>query len=302
MGKQNEQYSRSFTSAESSNSQSPSIDQTRLRESLVPLGPPLDLSKFREAIAPLFENITILSRTNERTSQMTDMFRRMISEHCIIREWYQQPTTVLAIEYISKPAIEYYPKLDLKIEQKWSSYSIEDIMLRLATSLKIMKRNKSSASNAIRVARATFELGIKASWQVNLDPDFLTELKDLVNEAKAKLHFSIGHIQRILTELGPENTGIGVDWAVWGCIATSGIIYLGELTENPALIDSIALRSCLYWVLNNSPNLIGVEYVRQSGIDLETHFWFKTSRRAPKRRRPSWEDESDPDLGFNEDN
>ena len=77
MGKQNEQYSRSFISAESSNSQSPSIDQTRLRESLVPLGPPLDLSKFREAIAPLFENITILSRTNERTSQMTDMFRRI---------------------------------------------------------------------------------------------------------------------------------------------------------------------------------------------------------------------------------
>ena len=174
----------------------------------------------------------------------------------------------LSLEYIPMMRIEYYPKSELGIEQKWTCYSVQEIEFRITSSLITMKRQKSSIRNIERVARACFELGVKTEWNTTLDPEWLAELKELSNKAKIRLDFSIGHLRSFLMELGPENENIEVEQAIWGCLLTSGIMHLGKLINNQSMARSGHLRSCLRWVLANCPyNLIGLEYVRQSGID-----------------------------------
>ena len=196
---------------------------------------------------------------------------------------------VKALEYIPKLAIGYYPEEDLSLEylsHAWDPYSVEDVMFRLQSSIDLLKHNEPSLDNMSRIARAAFELGIKAKWQTNLNPTLIKDLRSCISRVNTNLSLSICNLAMTFMELGEGEAKGQVDplSAIWASLLTSGIIYIGELTGIRELTVSEHLCICLQWVLDRSPRLDGIEFIKLSGINTRRHWWFRTPRRILKRK------------------
>ena len=257
---------------------------------------PWNMTKIHEAVAPpsTISKATIIS--NENIYVLTQTLCRMM------REMYLRTPLKRPIEFVLLPAIDYYPKMDLKISQQWSCYSREDVMGRLIASLRFLKYSVASVQNVAKIGRAAFELAIKQNWGLQLDPEFISNLRKTTGEMEIKLELSISLLQNHFMFLSSScmDKINKVENAVWGCMLTSGIIFLGQLVDNKAWRDAIQLRACLHWLMN--PNLIDIEYVKQSDIDINVHWWFKSNRKTLKRRRPTYDDSSDSDRESEDNN
>ena len=250
---------------------------------------PWKMTKFHEAAAPLFITSKAKTISDDRIYVLTQTLCR------IMREMYLRTPLKRAIEFVLLPAIDYYPKIDLNISQQWSCYSKKDVMGRLIASLRFLKYSVASVQNVAKIGRAAFELAIKQNWGLQVDTEFISNLKETAGEMEIKLELSVfllqGHFMFLSSSC--EDKISRVENAVWGCMLTSGIIFLGQLVDNKSWRDAIQLRACLHWLMN--PNLINIEYIKQSDIDLNVHWWFKSNRKTLKRRRPTCDDSSDSD-------
>ena len=259
----------------------------------------LDWAKLREAISILVGSVDPQDMSYTWAREMLTNLDIMMNTLHKASLQLGGSTIPKALEYMPKLALAYYPERDLSLKQLkrcWEWYSTKDIMFRLISSLRLLALDEP---DIFRIARATFELGIKTNWQTDLNPAFIRELKARTSDAKIKLSLVICNLAMVFMELGDGEEEIDPLSATWASLLTSGIIHLGELINNRELMVSEHLCTCLQWVLKRSPALVGVEFVKSTGINLRRHWWFRTPRRVTlKRKMTLYEFDNDFGLGW----